>query len=121
MGWWPGNKVGVRTAEKAVSLIRNRNFARLWGSQVLSQVAQYLLNFALVIRVFDLAQHTRFANISVALLILSFGIPSIFFPAAAGVYVDHWNRKHVLVVANLLRAVLVLGYLLFEHTLVIVL
>ena len=85
MGWWPGNKVGVRTAEKAVSLIRNRNFARLWGSQVLSQVAQNLLNFALVIRVFDLAQHTRFANISVALLILSFGIPSIFFPAAAGV------------------------------------
>jgi MFS family permease len=105
----------------AVPVIRNLNFNRLWSAQVLSQIAQHLLNFALIIRVFELAQGTRLANVSVALLILSFGIPSIFFAAAAGVYVDHWNKKLVLVVANFLRAFLVLGYLVFEQNLAVVL
>jgi MFS family permease len=108
------------TAE-STALIRNRDFTRLWGAQVLSQIAQNLLNFALIIRVFELAQGTRLANLSVALLILSFGVPSIFFAAAAGVYVDHWNRRTVMLVSNLLRAILVLGYLAFEHNLAIVL
>lgn len=107
--------------EATVSVARNANFNRLWSAQVLSQIAQNLLNFALIIRVYQLAQGTRFANISVALLILSFGIPSIFFAAAAGVYVDHWNKKVILLTANVLRAVLVLGYLLFERNLIMVL
>jgi MFS family permease len=104
-----------------ISIVRNNNFNRLWSAQILSQIAQNLLNFALIIRVFQLAQGTRLANVSVALLILSFGIPSIFFAAAAGVYVDHWNKKLVLVIVNFLRAFLVLGYLAFEHNLFMVL
>jgi MFS family permease len=109
------------SATQNLSVVRDPNFNRLWAAQVLSQIAQNLLNFALIIRVFQLAQGTRLANVSVALLILSFGIPSIFFAAAAGVYVDHWNKKVVLVVANFLRAFLVLGYLVFEHNLALVL
>lgn len=119
--WWPSGKVKVAAAEQGVGLVRNRAFAKLWGSQILSQVAGNLLNFALIIRVFDLAQGTRFANVSVAVLVLSFGLPSLFFAAAAGIYVDHWNRKKVLVIANAVRAVLVLGYLFMEHNLVAVL
>jgi len=104
-----------------VSIVRNADFNRLWGAQILSQIAQNLLNFALIIRVYQLAQGTNLANLSVALLIMSFGIPSIFFAAAAGVYVDHWNKKHVLLIVNFLRAILVLGYLAFEHNLFMVL
>jgi MFS family permease len=37
------------------------------------------------------------------------------------VYVDHWNKKIVLVAANFLRAVLVLGYLIVQHNLLLVL
>jgi MFS family permease len=113
-------KAPIPQPSDAVSVSRNPHFNRLWAAQILSQIAQNLLNFALIIRVFQLAQHTRVANIAVALLILSFGVPSIFFAAAAGVYVDHWNKKIVLVTANFLRAFLVLGYLLFEHNLVLV-
>lgn len=107
--------------DDAVSVARNGNFNRLWGSQILSQIAQNLLNFALIIRVFQLAQGTRFGNISVALLILSFGIPSVLFGAAAGVFVDHWNKRLVLMVVNFMRAVLVLGYIVFDRNLWIVL
>ncbi len=121
MGWWPNNQIRALTATDSTALIRNGNFTRLWAAQALSQVAQNLLNFALIIRVFELAQGTRFANVSVALVILSFGIPSIFFAAIAGIYVDHWNRRTVLIVANLLRAALVLGYIFFEHNLLLVL
>ncbi len=111
----------VQQSSRVVAVARNRKFLSLWSAQVLSQIAQNLLNFALIITVYQLAQATRFANISVALLILSFGIPSIFFAAAAGVYVDHWNKKAVLVTANFLRAGLVLGYLFVEHNLALTL
>ena len=119
MRWWPSSK--LTPGGEGALLLGNGAFSRLWAAQVLSQIAQNLLNFALIIRVFELAQGTKLANISVALVILAFGIPSIFFAAAAGVYVDHWNRKYVLVIANLLRAVLVLGYLLVEQNLILVL
>ena len=104
-----------------VQVIRDRNFAKLWVSQILSLTAQNLLNFALIIRIFDLTQGGRFANLAVAMLILSFGIPAVLFSSLAGVYVDHWDRKRVLVVSNVVRTILVLGFLIFEHNLVIVL
>lgn len=119
MRWWPSSK--LTSGGEGALLLGNGAFSRLWAAQVLSQIAQNLLNFALIIRVFELAQGTRLANISVALVILAFGVPSIFFAAAAGVYVDHWNRKYVLVIANFLRAILVLGYLLVEQNLLLVL
>ena len=104
-----------------ISILRNGNFKKLWGAQILSQIAGHLLNFALIISVFELAQGTRLANVSVALLILSFGIPSIFFAAAAGVYVDHWNKKKVLVISNVVRGLLILGYVFFDQSLAAVL
>ncbi len=104
-----------------LGVIRRGHFSKLWLAQLLSLIAQNLLNFALIIRVFDLTQGTRFANVSVALLVLSFGIPSVLFAAVAGVYVDHWDRKKVLVVSNLLRALLVLGYLVIQDNLLLVL
>lgn len=104
-----------------LQVVRDRNFSKLWGSQILSLVAQNLLNFALIIRIFDLTQGGRFANIAVALLILSFGIPAVLLSSLAGVYVDHWDRKRVLVISNFLRTVLVLGFLIFEHNLILVL
>jgi MFS family permease len=123
-GWWSRLKLRRQSdipQAGDLAIFKNNNFTRLWSAQILSQVAQQLLNFALIVRVFDLAQGTRLANISVALVVLSFGIPSIFFAAAAGVYVDHWNRKIVLVVANIIRGVLALGYIAFEHNLAMVL
>jgi MFS family permease len=104
-----------------ISVARNRSFNLLWGSQILSQIASNLLNFALIIRVFELAAGTRFANISVALLVLSFGLPALVLSAAAGVYVDHLNKKHVLLIINFARALLALLFLLVDTNLWLVL
>src|SRR5206468_3795444 len=113
----PNPRNRYNRAVEYFSLLHYGNFTKLWGAQIFSQVGQNLLNFALIILVYDLAQHTHFANISVALLVLSFGLPSLLFAPIAGTYVDYWDRRKVLVASNLLRAVLVLAYIKGEHNL----
>lgn len=77
------------------------SFLYLIISQFFSQLAINLLNFVLLLVVFDLSK----SNFAVAGVVLSFTIPSIIFGILAGVYVDKWNKKHVLVYTNILRAV----------------
>lgn len=102
------------------ALLKNKNFVRLWSAQIASQLAANLLNFALIIRVFDLAGGKWYQNISVSLLIAAFGIPSILFAALAGAMIDHFDRKKVLLATNAVRAVLVLLFLLIETHLVLI-
>jgi MFS family permease len=85
----------------------NRHFLKLWLSQALSLTAFNMVNFTLLLRVFDLTH----SAVMVGLFVLSFGLPSLFFGAIAGVFADRWNRKSVLVGTNLLRALVVLLYL----------
>ncbi len=94
-----------------IALLRRPNFAKLWIAQILSGISQNLLNFSLIILVYELTFGSKFANFSVALLVLTFGLPSLLFGPIAGAYVDHWDRKKVLVIANLLRAGLALMYI----------
>lgn len=102
------------------ALLTNVNFMKLWLAQIFSQLAANLLNFALIIRVFDLAAGTKYASISVSLLVLAFGVPSIIFALLAGAYVDHLDRKKVLIITNLIRAVLVVGFLFFDSNLLMI-
>lgn len=101
-------------------LFTNLDFLKLWISQLFSQLSANLLNFALIIRVFDLSAGTKFASISVSLLVLAFGVPSIIFALLAGAYVDHLDRKKVLVVTNAIRAVLVFMFLFFGNNLLVI-
>ncbi len=100
------------------SVIRNPQFTKIWLAQITSQIATNLINFALLIRVYDLAQHTSYASVAVSILVLSFGVPSIIFALLAGAYVDHLDRKKVLIVTNVLRAILVLCFLVFNNSLI---
>ncbi len=102
------------------SLLKNWNFDKLWGAQLFSQLAANILNFALILRVYELAAGTRYANIAVSIFILSFGLPSIFFAVFAGAFIDHLDRKKVLVLTNILRAALVLLFFLVEKNLLLV-
>ena len=104
-----------------IRTIRQVNFAKLWSAQILSQVAQYLLNFALIILVYDLTAGSKFGSFSVSLVVLSFSIPSILFAPAAGTYVDYWDRKKVLFYANLTRTVLALLYIVSLDNLFVIL
>ncbi len=91
-------------------VLRNRNFLALWSGQVFSQLADkvYLvLMIALIASRFQSADQTISGWVS-SLMIAS-TIPAILFGSVAGVFVDHWRKRAVLVVTNLLRGGLVLS------------
>lgn len=104
-----------------IRTVRQLDFTKLWLAQIFSQVAQHLLNFALIILVYDLTVGSRFGSFSVSLVVLAFTIPSILFAPAAGTFVDHWDRKKVLMYSSLARTVLVLLYITVTDNLILIL
>lgn len=80
-------------------------------SEFFSQFAMNLLNFILLIVVFQLSN----SSLAVSGVILAFTLPSIFFGIVAGVLVDRWSKKRVLVLTNILRAIAVVP-LIFVST-----
>lgn len=83
-----------------IAVLSIPSFLFLLISEFFSQFAMNLLNFILLIVVFTLSK----SNIAVAGVVLSFTVPSIIFGIMAGVYVDRWNKKNVLVWTNILRS-----------------
>jgi MFS family permease len=102
----------AETPEKETAflpVLKNRNFLALWSGQVFSQLADkvYLvLTIALVASRFQAPDQTISRWVSA--IMIAFTIPAVLFGAAAGVYVDRWSKKAVLVATNLLRGGLVL-------------
>jgi len=90
---------------------REKSFLFLWIGEVFTQISTNLFTFYLILSVFSLTK----SNTAVAGIVLTFTIPAILFGILAGVYVDHWSKKHVLLWTNLLRALLIL-LLAFLHT-----
>src|SRR6476646_1744818 len=91
------------------AVLRNRNFLYLWMAQIFSQLAQQMINFALVVQVTDLSAASGTA---VAGIIICFTVPAILFSAIAGVFVDRQSKKRMLVITNVARGVVVLLYVL---------
>jgi MFS family permease len=96
-----------------VGVLANQAFLRLWLAQALSQTAQQTINFTLLIQVRRIveASGTGGANTAVAVLILTFATPPIFFSALAGVVVDRSDKRLIMAAVNLGRACCIAGYL----------
>ncbi|MDB5078565.1 MAG: hypothetical protein JWP00_489 [Chloroflexi bacterium] len=86
------------------SIFRNRNFMLLWISQALSQTAQNTLNLALVNFVYILSGGSPTQT---AIATVAFVLPGVFFSALAGVFVDRFDKRRILIITNLLRALLI--------------
>jgi MFS family permease len=90
-------------------VLKNRNFLALWSGQVFSQLADkvYLvLMIALIASRFQSEGQTISGWVSS--IMIAFTIPAVLFGSVAGVYVDRWSKKTILVATNLLRGGLVL-------------
>src|SRR5690242_17147212 len=86
--------------KKEPSLFRNRNFMLLWIAQALTQTAQNTLNLALVDYVSRLTNGSPTAT---AIATVAFVLPGVFFSALAGVFVDRFNKRYILIATNGLR------------------
>jgi MFS family permease len=97
--------------QKYIGALEDKNFVKLWISQLLSEPAGHMLNFLLAIRIYQLTGN----NFVVSIFIVLVSIPPVLFSSFAGVIADHVDRKLVMVFSNLIRAIVVLGFFLF-HT-----
>ncbi len=101
----------ARHSASIAEVIRNRNFVKLWAAQILSQTAQQIVNFALVLQVDRISG----SSTAVSGIIISFTVPAVLFAAIAGVFVERNSKKTMLVLTNVLRGVMVLAYLFTDE------
>jgi MFS family permease len=99
---------GLRAA--ASLLRRNRDFRKLYGASLISLGGDWFLLVAL----FELALDLTGSSVSVAILIVAQEIPFFVMSPIGGLLTDRLDRKIVMVVCDIVRAVLVLGFL-FVH------
>ncbi len=93
-----------KTSTTTISSVwQSRPFIVLWISEGISMVGDRLLMVALISLVYDL---TNSAGV-VGLLMVFKAVPALLLGSLAGVFVDRWNRKWIMVVANLLQGLLV--------------
>ena len=100
--------------ENQPGLFRNWRFVALFVAQGASQVAQSAILFTLLILVLRETDST----FNTSILVFTFIAPSLVFGVAAGVLVDRWNKRSVLIYISLLRMATCLVYLLVSDDLV---
>jgi MFS family permease len=90
------------------ALLGIRDFRMLWAGQVVSSFGDALTTLALLLT----AQRLTGSTSAVAATAIALAVPQLTFGLVAGVYVDRWDRKKVMVISDIVRAILVLGFLL---------
>src|SRR5829696_1360047 len=100
------------------AVLGNYAFLRLWIAQAVSQTANSMVDFSLLLRVgqtvafHDVAQ----ANTAVSFVILAFSLPAVIFGPIAGAVADRMSRRNLMVITNVARAALVVLFLLVQPT-----
>ncbi|WP_414576868.1 MFS transporter [Anabaena sp. CCY 9402-a] len=100
---------GTMEQQGFAAIFKNPNFLALWGGQVFCQLADkvYLvLMIALINSEFQGSNQSISGWVSA--LMMAFTIPAVLFGSVAGVFVDRWSKKAVLVATNAWRGILVL-------------
>ena len=93
----PRKKPEVEAGGSAV--LANRPFLLLWLAQLSTQVGGNMVIYGLTI----IITAAYASSSAVSALFLSFLLPAIIFSAIAGVFVDRVDKRHMLVVTNILR------------------
>jgi len=106
-------EAGTDLAE-AGQVLRNPKFLSLYGSQILSQVGGNMVLFGLTVQVFSITQ----SSTSVSILLLTFLVPAVVFGAIAGVFVDRFDRRWILISTNFARGALFMVLAFFPDQLV---
>jgi MFS family permease len=100
------------------AVLRNGPFLRLWLAQAVSQTANSMVDFSLllvvgeVVNIHQVAQ----ANTAVSFVILAFSLPSVIFGPIAGAVADRISRRNLMVLVNVVRALIVVGFMLVQPT-----
>src|ERR1700675_1462417 len=97
------------TLASYVRLLRgNRHFRRLWMAQIVREIGDWFYTLSIYTLLLQLTGHAG----SVALALVLQVLPQTFVGPTAGVVNERLRRKHVMIVADLIRFLVVLAMLL---------
>ena len=86
------------------ALLRERNVALLISAALISSFGDTILAIALPFYVYDLTQ----SALATGAMFIASTLPGLLIGSVAGVFVDRWNRRRTMVVADLTRVGLML-------------
>jgi MFS family permease len=89
-------------------LRRNPNYRNLWLGQVVSETGDYFNNVA----VFSLAMDNTGSGLVVSAVMISRAVPAVFAGPIAGVLLDRFDRRRIMIASDLARGLLALAFLL---------
>jgi MFS family permease len=90
------------------SVLANRRFLVLWLAQLCSQIGQNAILFTLLVLVLNKTN----SSTDTSILVLSYVVPSVLFGMVAGVLVDRWRKRSVLIATNAVRCGAAIAFLL---------
>ena len=85
------------------AVLRKRAFVYLWSAQLVSTIGDALTSLAAGIIVYERTQ----SALSVGLILMATAVPTLVFGLIAGVVVDRYDRKKIMIAADILRAAVV--------------
>jgi MFS family permease len=101
-----------RSSSGYLELLRgNRQFRMLWLGQVVSQMGDWFDTIA----VYTIALSLTGSGRAVALIMVARFLPSVVMGPLSGVIADRFSRRAIMITADLLRALVVLGFLLVRR------
>src|SRR4051812_655460 len=87
-----------------LAVLRQRNFALLWAGGLISMLGDWLLFIALPFYIYDLTG----SALATGAMFIAETLPILLFGSIGGVFADRWDRKKTMIIADLLRAALLL-------------
>ena len=93
-----------------LSVLRQRDFALLWFAGLISLMGDWMLIIALPAVVYELTG----SALATGGILIANRLPAFLVGSVAGVFVDRWDRKRTMIVANLVRAPALLLLLLVD-------
>jgi len=110
-------RLQVARNDEVMDIFKNTQFLKLWGNQVLLQVAFNMSNFTALL----LVNHLTNSRFSVALLYAALTLPAFAVGIFAGAVVDLSDRKKLMLITDVCLAILFALYALASHHLVAIL
>ena len=103
----PGDEPPAEPGPKAstFSVFRKRDFRLIWSAQLVSTIGTALTDLAAGILVFRVTG----SALSVGLMFMATALPTLAIGLIAGVFVDRFDRRKIMVIADLLRAAIVVS------------
>jgi len=88
-----------------VDALRKRDFRALWLGQLVSQIGDSFAIIAVVVVINDLTHST----LALGAMIVAVTLPQLLFGLIAGVFIDRFDRKLTMIVADLVRGLAILS------------